>query len=70
MVYVTDSRTLQAEMARKTMARKKRKTTADERAAELRRRDDLTRRLQERIDYHKARLAAADGAQDERRESS
>lgn len=52
------------------MARKKRKTTAEERAAELRRRDDLTRRLQERIDYHKTRLAAADGAQDERRESS
>jgi hypothetical protein len=42
----------------------------EERAAELRRRDDLTRRLQERIDYHKARLEAADRAQDARRESS
>ena len=39
---------------------KKRRKTPEEREAELRRRDDLTRRLQERIDYHRARLAEAD----------
>jgi hypothetical protein len=52
------------------MARKKRKMTAEEWADELRRREDLTRRLQERIAYHEARLAASDEAQTDRRESS
>jgi hypothetical protein len=52
------------------MMRKKRKMTAEEWAAELQRRDDLTRRLRERIAYHKARLEAAGEDQAERRESS
>jgi esterase/lipase superfamily enzyme len=51
-------------------AEEKREMSREERAAELRRRDDLTWRLQERIDYHKARLEAADRAQGARRESS
>jgi hypothetical protein len=47
------------------------KMTPEEWTAELRQRDDLTRRVQERIDLlHKAGLAAAAQAQAERRESS
>ena len=45
---------------------KRKKKTAEERAAERAYREDLTRRLQEAIDYHKARIAqkraAAEGS--------
>jgi hypothetical protein len=52
------------------MPGKKRKTSREERAAELRRREDPTPRLEERIDYHQARLETLERAQRERRESS
>jgi hypothetical protein len=42
------------------MKRKRRKMTPEERQAELARREDLTKRLQERIDYYRARVAEAD----------
>jgi hypothetical protein len=42
------------------MKKKRRKMTPEERQAELARRDDLTRRLQERIDYYRAKVAEAD----------
>jgi len=48
----------------------KRKTSREERAAELRRCEDLTPRLEERIDYQAARLETLERAQRERRESS
>jgi hypothetical protein len=51
-------------------AGKKRKTSREERAAELRRCEDLTPRLEERIDYQAARLETLERAQRERRESS
>ena len=44
--------------------KKKRKMTSEERRAELARREDLTRRLQERIDYYRARVAATERRQD------
>lgn len=48
------------------MGKPRKRKTREERERERAERDDLTRRLQERIDYHKARLAeeerkAADG---------
>jgi hypothetical protein len=45
------------------------KMTPEEWEAELRRRDEFTRRLQERVDTYKARLPAQK-AQPDRRESS
>jgi hypothetical protein len=48
-----------------------RKMSREERAAELTRRDDLTRRLQARIEYHRARLETLERGQEaERRDSS
>ena len=52
------------------LPKRMRKMSSEERAAELRLREDLTRRLQERIEYHRARLAALGDPQAERRESS
>jgi hypothetical protein len=51
------------------MPRKKRRRSREERAEELRRRDDLTRRLKARIDELKASLEAR-SSQEPRRESS
>ena len=42
------------------MKRKKRKKTPEERAEEQRRYGELTRQLQERIDYYEAKIAAAE----------
>lgn len=43
--------------------KKRKKMTPEERAAELRRREPLTRKLQERIDYYRAKIAAAEREQ-------
>jgi hypothetical protein len=57
---------------RTTMLPKRmRKMSREERAAEILRREDLTRRLQERIEYHRSRLEAVErGQRAERRDSS
>jgi len=39
---------------------RRRKRTPEERAEELRRRDEPTRKLQERIAYYEAKIAAAE----------
>jgi hypothetical protein len=52
------------------LPKRMRTMSREERAGELRRRDDLTRRLQERIDELKASLAERERAQEPRRESS
>ncbi len=46
------------------MKRKKRNLTPEERAAERARRDELTQRLQERMEYWRARVAAANARHD------
>ena len=52
------------------MDKKKRLETARERTERWAATDPHMRELKERIDYHRARLAAAERGQTERRESS
>jgi hypothetical protein len=42
---------------------KRKKQTPEERRAELARRAELTKRLQQRIDYYRAKIAAAEGGE-------